>query len=391
MAQTAMTDMTANSAMFQQEALQIQKMSHILIGSSAAMRELRALIVRIARSHASVLITGPSGSGKEVVARCLHEFSPRKDNAFVALNCAAVPRELLESELFGHEKGSFTGAVGNRIGRFEAADSGTLFLDEIGDMPMDMQVKLLRVLELRYIERVGSTRPIPVDIRLVSATHRTLEEEIDQGRFREDLFYRLNIIPLVLPPLAERREDIPELIEHFCQERGHQSVTFTYQAIAVLMSYSWPGNVRELRNLIERAAALYPGLAVGADEVQRLVEKGRGSRTPAGLSPPPYVPDYIPAPPIADSNVVPIRPDISPLGLDPRSIIGKRGCDMRSLLGDLEQALIRSALESSGQIVANAARLLGLQRTTLIEKMRKYQIEKSENGHEPLRYAENAI
>lgn len=391
MAQTGYPHSTADYELLQSDAADL---SRTLVGRSACMVELRALVLKLARSTASVLITGPSGSGKEVVARCLHDFSMRSAQPFVALNCGAVPRELLESELFGHEKGSFTGALANRIGRFEAAHGGTLFLDEIGDMPIDMQVKLLRVLELRSIERVGTTKQIPVNIRLVSATHRDLDAAISRNEFREDLFYRLNIVPLQLPPLADRREDIPDLVAHF-QNAGDIPVLFSRQALEAMMQYHWPGNVRELRNAIDRAGALFANSVVTGDAVEQLISLGRRTAMPENnIGMPKPIPLALPEPsPVAQltDNVVPIRPDITPFGIDPRSIIGHRGCDMRSLLGDLEQALIRTALDSSGQIVANAARLLGLQRTTLIEKMRKYQIEKSLEPEIGRHYSANAM
>jgi sigma-54 dependent transcriptional regulator, flagellar regulatory protein len=364
---------TATSEIFHPSKDIDHRLDKVLVGSSSVMREIRALVRQIAATQASVLITGPSGSGKEVVARALHDFSARDAGPFVAMNCGAVPRELMESELFGHEKGSFTGALTQRMGRFEAANGGTLFLDEIGDMPFDMQVKLLRVLELRQVERVGSTRSLPVDFRLISATHRNLEDAIENNHFREDLFYRLNIIPLVLPSLAERSEDIPELVAHFSRHHVCQ-LAFSESAIQMLCSYAWPGNVRELRNVIDRAAALFPQTILQAAHIEQLIFLGGRMKMKA---PEQAISSHTPAIQMPVNNVVPIRPEISSLGLDPKTIIGNRGCDMRLLLGELEQALIRTALESSGQIVANAARLLGLQRTTLIEKMRKYQIEKS--------------
>jgi sigma-54 specific flagellar transcriptional regulator A len=343
-----------------------------LIGSSAKMRELRKLIAQVAKSNASVLVTGPSGSGKEVVARALHNASPRASGAFVAVNCGAIPRDLLESELFGHEKGAFTGALQQRRGKFEVADGGTIFLDEIGDMPADMQVKLLRVLEERQIERVGANRTIGVDVRVVSATHRDLERAITEGRFREDLFYRLNIFPIRLPALAERREDVPELARHFAARiEGDAPVRFSPAALVELMNYDWPGNVRELRNVVERAAILFPGEEVGADQVDMLLR--RPSRAPRA--------DETQALWDATAAIAAIASGAAPAApattLDPNAMIDAGGCDLKSLLGDLEQSFIHAALDRSNSVISDAAKLLGLQRTTLIEKMRKYGISRA--------------
>lgn len=368
----------------------LEQLNGLLIGSSASMAKVRRLLVKVARSQASVLVTGPSGSGKEVVARCLHRASARANGSFVAVNCGAIPRELLESELFGHEKGAFTGALQARKGRFEAADGGTIFLDEIGDMPADMQVKLLRVLEERQIERVGSNRTLPVDVRVVSATHKNLEKAIAEGRFREDLFYRLNIFPLHLPALAERREDIPELVAHFLKSMSAET-RFSAAALRALCRHDWPGNVRELRNVVERAHILHPDSEVSAEDIELLIAPGRtsapacqaeerqavwlasdagtaGAETDDGE--------------IADAGevVIPLRPYGKGFDINPQALIGAGSCDMRGLVADLEQSLIRAALESSGEVIADAARLLGLQRTSLIEKMRKYQIGRGDRS-----------
>ncbi|MGL4540883.1 MAG: sigma-54 interaction domain-containing protein, partial [Polymorphobacter sp.] len=233
-----------------------------LIGDSAAIRAIRELIDKIASTDSTVLVTGPSGSGKEVVAQRLHQRSTRAARPFVAVNCAAIPRDLLESEIFGHEAGAFTGATRARRGRFEMADGGTLFLDEIGDMPSDMQVKLLRVLETRIVERVGSMIGIPVNVRVVAATNIDLDSAIAEGRFREDLYYRLNVVEACLPTLAERRSDIPLLLEHFAAPAGQRRVHFSASATRYLTSLPWRGNVRELRNLVDRATALHAGKVV---------------------------------------------------------------------------------------------------------------------------------
>src|SRR5215470_15297444 len=233
---------------------------HEIVRAGEAMRRVMAQVDRVAASESRVCILGETGTGKELIARALHERSPRKNGPFVTLNCAAVPAELIESELFGHEKGSFTGAASHHIGKFEQANHGTLFLDEIGDMPVVMQAKLLRVLEERQVERVGGDRTIPVDVRVIVATHRNLEELVKKGQFRQDLFHRLYVYPLVLPPLRERADDIPALIDHFARQvaqvNGWKPKPFTPEAIAELRRYSWPGNVRELRNLVERLLLL---------------------------------------------------------------------------------------------------------------------------------------
>lgn len=246
---------------------------HQIIWASAAMRELMAQVEQVAAGETRVCIRGETGTGKELIARVLHEKSTRRSGSFVTLNCAAIPAELLESELFGHEKGSFTGAAGRHIGKFEQANHGTLFLDEIGDMPVAMQAKLLRVLEEGEIERVGGDKPLSVDVRIVVATHRNLEEQVRAGTFREDLYHRVYVFPILLPPLRERREDIRVLAEHFtrqlAEQNGWKPKSFSSGAIDELERYSWPGNVRELRNVVERALLLGVGETVEAGVVQR--------------------------------------------------------------------------------------------------------------------------
>src|ERR1043166_9482706 len=250
---------------------------HQLVGSSTAMKKLIAQIDRVASSETRVCILGETGTGKELVARAIHEKSPRHDGAFVTLNCAAVPAELIESELFGHEKGAFTGAAGRHIGKFEQAEGGTLFLDEIGDMPVAMQAKLLRVLEESEIERVGGERPVKVNVRVVVATHRNLDELVKKGTFRQDLYHRIFVFPLVLPPLRERPGDIAVLVAHFaaqvCQVNGWKPRVFRPDAIAALERYGWPGNVRELRNMVERLLLLADA-AVDADLVKMALPGG---------------------------------------------------------------------------------------------------------------------
>ncbi len=320
----------------------------MLIGNSPAIATIRAEIEQIADSNASVMITGPSGSGKDVVAQLLHQRGRRATRPFVALNCAAVAADLLESEMFGHEAGAFTGAIRARPGRFEAAHGGTLFLDEVGDMPGAMQAKLLRALETRIVERVGGMLPITVDVRLIAATSVNLVAAIDRGRFRADLLYRLDVIGIEMPGLADRAEDIPLLIEHFLGRSDGPRLRFTAAALAQLMEQPWPGNVRELKNIVERAEAHFPGGLIDRDITTRLLRLG--SKAPP------------PAPPPRPHNA------INP----PPSLTG--GVDLKHILMALEEAYITAALTASGGTIAASAKLLGLQRTTLIEKMRRLHI-----------------
>ena len=247
--------------------------SREIIWTGEAMRRVMAQVERVASSETRVCILGETGTGKELIARTLHERSPRASGPFVTLNCAAVPAELIESELFGHEKGSFTGAAGRHIGKFEQAERGTIFLDEIGDMPLSMQAKLLRVLEEGEVERIGGEKPTRVDVRVLVATHRNLEQQVRESKFRQDLFHRIYVFPLALPPLRERREDIPSLVEHFaaqvCVQNGWKPLPFTADAMAALQSHSWPGNVRELRNMVERLLLLAPAGEVDRSTVEQ--------------------------------------------------------------------------------------------------------------------------
>jgi len=349
-----------------------------LVGESDALQKVRYMMGQVASKEVSVLITGESGTGKEVVARNLHLNSHRSDNPFIPINCGAIPRELLESELFGHEKGAFTGAIASRAGRFELADGGTLFLDEIGDMPLSMQVKLLRVLQERSFERVGGVNTLQSDVRILAATHKDLEEMIASGEFRQDLYYRINVFPIEMPSLRERPEDIPLLLNELItimESESRGSVRFNSAAIKTLRDYDWPGNVRELANLVERMAILYPHGIVGVGD---LPEKFRQKvdATLAGGSP--VSSDQSPQ----DSSVVPLprrsgqfeaAAADSTNGLLPLS-----GIDLKEYLSNLEKDLIEKALSDSGGIVARAADRLQLGRTTLVEKMRKYNLQKSQ-------------
>lgn len=251
---------------------------HHIVWASPAMRDVMAQVEHVAASETRVCIRGETGTGKELIARTLHEKSPRHAGPFISLNCAAIPSELMETELFGHEKGSFTGAAARHVGKFEQADGGTLFLDEIGDMPLNMQAKLLRVLEEGEIERVGGDRPIAADVRVLVATHRNLEEQVRQGSFREDLYHRVFVFPIVLPPLRERREDIRVLAEHFARQLAEQNSwkpkSLSQEAIAALERHLWPGNVRELRNVVERVLLLSSGDEIGTESVERALPQG---------------------------------------------------------------------------------------------------------------------
>ena len=326
-----------------------------LIGNSADTQLVRRMIEQVAPSLATVLITGESGTGKEVVARQIHERSGR-EGPFVAVNCGAIPEHLLESELFGHERGAFTGAVSARAGRFEQAKGGTFFLDEIGDMPTVMQVKLLRVLEERVIERVGSTESIPVDVRLVAATHRDLPKRIEEGKFREDLFYRLSVFPIEITPLRSRPDDIPLLVDEFIRRIAAEksvSLQIAGDAMEILKDYSWSGNVRELANLIERLVVVRPnGIVKARDLPWPIVER---------KEPEPEETEVVGS--ILNSVSSTVRVDLP-----------KEGLDLKRYLAKIEQDMIHQALLESDGVVQRAAELLGVGRTTLVEKIRRYEL-----------------
>lgn len=330
-----------------------------LAGNSDAVRRLRTLIMQVADSEATVLLTGESGTGKEVVARKIHYYSGRRHKPFVPVNCGAIPPDLLESELFGHEKGAFTGAINTRRGRFEIAAGGSLFLDEVGDMPMPMQVKLLRVIQEKTFERIGSNLSLTADVRIVAATHSDLQSAINAGRFREDLFYRLNVFPIGVPPLRERVEDLSPLIKDLLQRLRSEkqaTVRFTAEALERLQRYRWPGNVRELANLVERLVILYPH---GVVDVAALPEPYR--QLPAGIE-------------SAAPGRAPPEEGGLPLALP------ADGIDLKSHLRALERELICQALRDTDGVVAHAAGRLRLGRTTLVEKMRKHGIHRPDPG-----------
>lgn len=332
-----------------------KKLSVSLTGNSPHIKTIEGLVRHVAMTDANVLLSGESGTGKEVVARSIHNLSLRADKPFVAVNCGAIPPELLESELFGHEKGSFTGAIHSRAGRFELAEGGTLFLDEIGDMPMPMQVKLLRVIQERTFERVGGTKTISSDVRLIAATHQDLEKRIGEGKFRLDLFYRLNVFPIELPPLRNRVEDIPLLIKEFAYKmelEKRSPIEFDDSAIKTLVKHPLPGNVRELENLVERLAILYPGETITRS---KLPQRYRGQDSDGEL-------------PASSSNV-------SADNVMPMMLTSEDNIDLKQYLTEVERTLICRALEKSNWVVSQAAKALSLRRTTLIEKIRKLEIK----------------
>ncbi len=328
------------------ERYQGSERRHRVTGTSHPIRAVRRLIEQVADFDTNVLVTGQSGTGKELVARTIHDLSVRAEKPFVPINCGAIPADLLESELFGHEKGAFTGAICARTGRFELAEGGTLFLDEIGDMSVDMQVKLLRVLQERSFERVGSGKTQRCNVRIIAATHKDLPKAVKDGEFREDLFYRLNVFPIEMPPLYQRASDLPQLLEELLvSHRGEQQgeLRVSAQAAETLANYSWPGNIRELSNLVERLAIIKPE---GIIEVEDLPAK------------------YREAQPLADADLNPVS---EALQLTNRNL--------KESLQSLECGLIEQAMQASGGVVAKAARLLNMRRTTLVEKIAKYAIE----------------
>lgn len=317
-----------------------------LLGQSKLMSEVRNLVEKVAASEANVLILGETGTGKELVARSIHENSDRKNGPFVPINCGAIPAELLESELFGHEKGAFTGAVSARKGRFELAEGGTLFLDEIGDMPLDMQVKILRVLQEKVFERVGGSKQIATDVRIIAATHQNLESQVDRNEFRRDLYYRLNVFPIETPPLRDRQDDLPILIDSMVAQfgSGGDHISFDEKSTQALQQCEWEGNVRELLNVIERLSVLYPAEII---DVERLPAK------------------YRPSEPCTD-----VATETSSALND----MAEEVVDLKMTVQNFEASFIRKALELTAGNVSQAAAKLSLRRTTLVEKIRKYDI-----------------
>jgi sigma-54 specific flagellar transcriptional regulator A len=358
-----------------------------LVGTSEPMQQVRFLIEQVACTEANVLILGESGTGKEVVARNIHNLSDRSKGPFVPVNCGAIPAELLESELFGHEKGAFTGAISTRKGRFEMAEGGTLFLDEIGDMPQPMQVKLLRVLQERTFERVGGSKSIKANVRIVAATHQHLENMIKTNQFREDLYYRLNVFPIETPALRERKEDIPLLLQELISRASaeqRQSVRFTEKAIESLKEHPWAGNVRELSNLIERMIIMYAEQVVNVGQLplkyrhidveeyqpeypEELQEREAINELFSGFD---YDDQDDDADEISAANAIAVNGKTV-------DVLPTDGLNLKAYLADLEISLINQALGKNDWVVARSAELLGMRRTTLVEKMRKYNLQKA--------------
>ena len=369
----------------------------LLLGNSAPMQQVKLLIQQVAQSNASVLILGESGTGKELVAKALHQESSRCEHAYVPVNCGAIPAELLESELFGHEKGAFSGASSAKKGRFELADKGTLLLDEIGEMPLNMQVKLLRVLQEQVIDRVGSEKPRAIDVRIVAATHQNLSDKVATRDFREDLYYRLNVFPIQIPPLRDRGEDISLLWHFFAKELcfgDDAPVSLSVAAAHDLMQRQWKGNCRELRNLVERMSILYPGTEITLQNLQpgapmlvsEMIAVERQSEL--ALHPQTAAASPMPASVGLEENVPPRL--FEPLAVDEQpsntyeladmlvsGIDISQGCDLKQQLIAVETQLIQKALDATSGNVSKASQLLGVRRTTLIEKIKKYQLQEA--------------
>ena len=323
---------------------QSQEIFRDIIGHGSAMRKIFRTVEKVADSDTTIMLNGETGTGKGLIARAIHRASGRNDKPFVQINCGATPEGLLESEFFGYQRGAFTGAVTDKVGKFEMAKGGTIFLDEIGDMSADLQVKVLRVLEEGEFERVGGNKTIKTDARFIAATHRDLEEEVQKGNFREDLFYRLFVIPIMLPTLKERRNDIPFLVEyfleHFNQKKNSSTTTVSDEAMEIIVNYSWPGNVRELRNLIERLVVLNEGDAILPRDLPEKMRIDIGRATPSKVE------------------------------------VNSEGISFSTAVSEFEKALIVSALEKSNGVKNRAAKLLRIKRTTLVEKIKRYNLDK---------------
>jgi len=319
------------------------KKNHIfdnIIGQSDSMKEIFSIVEKVSNSNTTIIINGETGTGKGLIARAIHESSDRNNNPFIQINCGAISEGLLESELFGHVKGAFTGAIANKPGKFEIAEGGTIFLDEIGDMSTDLQVKVLRVLEENEFEPVGGSKTIKANVRVIAATHRDLEEEVQKGYFREDLFYRLYVIPMVLPPLKEKKSDLPLLVSHFldlfCRGEKGDSITISNEALEIFMNYSWPGNVRELKNLIERLVVLSESAEITPRDLPKKLKTIK-------------------------------RPEIG---------VSAEGVDFNTAVTEYEKTLIINALEKTNWVKNKAADFLQIKRTTLVEKIKRHKINK---------------
>ncbi|RKG72390.1 sigma-54-dependent transcriptional regulator [Corallococcus terminator] len=364
--------LTHQAAMEELQELRAQLGRFDMVGGGPAMQRIFSLIQRAAPSEGRVLITGENGTGKELIARALHQHSKRKGGPFVKLNCAAVPHDLIESELFGHEKGAFTGAVSVRRGKFELAHEGTLFLDEIGDMPAAMQSKLLRVLQEGELERVGGTETLKVDVRVFAATNKNLEKEIAAGRFREDLYYRINVVQIHSPPLRERAEDLPDLINTFlseaCAKNGRRPLMLSPDALAVMSAYDYPGNVRELRNLVERLAILCEGPVVSRTDALELLPRGR----PLPPMPAATVGGDTPLAPVTAATTAPVAS--GPVGWRPRV-----DQTFREQVEDAEREIIQHVLAHTHDNVTEAARILDLERGHFYKKMKALGLRRGQS------------
>ncbi len=370
-----------------------------IIGENSSLAQVFKMLDKVAPTDSTVLVTGESGTGKELLVRELHNRSLRAQKPFIPINCGAIPKDLLESELFGHEKGSFTGAMSTKLGRFEVAEGGTIFLDEIGEMDMSLQVKILRVLQEKEIERVGGAGPRKVDVRIVAATNRDLEKEVEQGRFREDLYYRLNVIPIHLPPLRERQADIPLFIKHFlghfCSKKNRPVLKLSEEAQRIFLAYQWYGNVRELENFMERLSILVDGNTIEISDIpvkilntienlddlppfpqstQQVSEQTEEKRILLQHDNKPEKQEYSPSDLQSILNP-PYTEDDSFFTFPTLEDLNNANQGLKEFLESIENTLIDEALAQSGNVKNQAAELLGIKRTTLIEKLKKRNLE----------------